>query len=218
MGEVWKAKDTRLDRFVAVKVLPEHLAKHPESLARFEREAKAVAALNHPNIMGIFDMGRVDETAYAVMELLEGESLRARLEQGSMPVRKATELAIQLAQGLAVAHEKGVIHRDLKPDNLWITKEGRLKILDFGLAKQMPAMGVGSDSFVPTAAQSRPSHREGHDPRDPGLHESRAGARWGRGCPSRHLQLRGRAFRDAHGQARFRPGHRQRHHGGHPEG
>ena len=152
MGEVWKAKDTRLDRFVAVKVLPEHLAKNPEALARFEREAKAVAALNHPNILGIHDFATQGDTTYVVMELLEGESLSRRLEQGPIPPRKATELAIQMAQGLAAAHEKGVIHRDLKPDNLWITKEGRLKILDFGLAKQLPSMGVGSDSFVPTAA------------------------------------------------------------------
>ncbi|HEX7552127.1 MAG TPA: serine/threonine-protein kinase, partial [Geothrix sp.] len=152
MGEVWKARDTRLDRFVAVKVLPEHLAKSPESLARFEREAKAVAALNHPNITGIFDIGNTDGVAFVAMELLEGESLRTRLEQGPLTPKKATELAIQMAQGLAAAHEKGVVHRDLKPDNLWITKEGRLKILDFGLAKQLPTMGVGSDSFVPTAA------------------------------------------------------------------
>jgi tRNA A-37 threonylcarbamoyl transferase component Bud32 len=152
MGEVWKAKDTRLDRFVAIKVLPEHLAKSPESLARFEREAKAVAALNHPNITGIFDIGRADDTVYVAMELLEGESLRTRLEQGPLTPKRATELAIQMAQGLAAAHEKGVVHRDLKPDNLWITKEGRLKILDFGLAKQLSTMGVGSDSFVPTAA------------------------------------------------------------------
>ncbi len=160
MGEVWKAKDTRLDRFVAVKVLPEHLAKHPDSLARFEREAKAVAALNHPNITGIFDLGNTDGTAYVAMELLEGESLRTRLEQGSLTPKKATELAIQLAQGLAAAHEKGVVHRDLKPDNLWITKEGRLKILDFGLAKQLPGMGISSDSVVPTAAISPGHHTE----------------------------------------------------------
>jgi len=157
MGEVWKAKDTRLDRFVAVKVLPEHLSKHPESLARFEREAKAVAALNHPNITGIFDIGNTDGTAFVAMELLEGKSLRTRLEQGPLTPKKATELAIQMAQGLAAAHEKGVVHRDLKPDNLWITNEGRLKILDFGLAKQLPTMGAGSDSFVPTAAIS-PGH------------------------------------------------------------
>ena len=160
MGEVWKAKDMRLDRFVAVKVLPEHLSKHPESLARFEREAKAVAALNHPNILGIHDFATQGDTTYVVMELLEGESLRTRLEQGPMTPRKATELAIQMAQGLAAAHEKGVVHRDLKPDNLWITKEGRLKILDFGLAKQMVGMGAGSDSFQPTAAISPGHHTE----------------------------------------------------------
>ncbi len=160
MGEVWKAKDTRLDRFVAVKVLPEHLAKHPESLARFEREAKGVAALNHPNITGIHDFATQGGTTYVVMELLEGESLRSLLERGPVSPRKATELAIQMAHGLAAAHEKGVVHRDLKPDNLWITKEGRLKILDFGLAKQLPTMGSTSDSLQPTAAVSPGHHTE----------------------------------------------------------
>ena len=160
MGEVWKAKDTRLDRLVAVKVLPEHLAKSPEALARFEREAKAVAALNHPNITGIFDIGNTEGVAFVAMELLEGESLRTRLESGPLTPKKATELAIQLAQGLAAAHEKGVVHRDLKPDNLWITKEGRLKILDFGLAKQLPGLGQGSDSYLPTAAIQAEHHTE----------------------------------------------------------
>ena len=157
MGEVYKAKDTRLDRMVAVKVLPELLAKNPDSLARFEREAKAVAALNHPNITGIFDIGRLDDTAYAVMELLEGESLRTRLQNGALTPRLATELAVQMAHGLAAAHDKGVIHRDLKPDNLWITTEGRLKILDFGLAKQVAPMGRGSQSYLATQAVS-PGH------------------------------------------------------------
>ncbi len=160
MGEVWKAKDTRLDRFVAVKVLPEHLAKHPESLARFKREAKAVAALNHSNITGIFDVGRQGDVAFLVMELLEGGSLRTHLQQGPMPVHMALEVGIQLAQGLAAAHEKGVIHRDLKPENLWLTLDGRLKILDFGLAKQITAMGPNSDSFEPTAAISPGHHTE----------------------------------------------------------
>ncbi|MBK8725508.1 MAG: serine/threonine-protein kinase [Holophagaceae bacterium] len=154
MGEVWKAKDTRLDRFVAIKVLPEHLATHPEALARFEREAKAVAALNHPNIMALHDLGNQDGVVYEVMELLEGESLRARLAAGPLPPRKATELAVQLAHGLAAAHAKGVVHRDLKPDNLWITKDGRLKILDFGLAKQVSAFGGGSGSLMPTEAMA----------------------------------------------------------------
>ncbi|HJV21757.1 MAG TPA: protein kinase [Holophagaceae bacterium] len=157
MGEVYKAKDARLDRFVAIKVLPEHLAKHPESLARFEREAKAVAALNHPNITGIFDLGREGEAVYAVMELLEGQTLRAKLQEGPLSPRKATELAIQMAQGLAAAHAKGVIHRDLKPDNLWLTTDGRLKILDFGLAKQLLPQGPSSNSFLPTEAMS-PGH------------------------------------------------------------
>jgi serine/threonine protein kinase/Tol biopolymer transport system component len=137
MGEVYKAKDTRLDRLVAVKVLPEQLAKDPDLLARFDREAKSVAALNHPNILALHDFGRQGDLAYAVMELLEGESLRARLAQGSLPPRKAVEVAIQLARGLSAAHEKGVVHRDLKPENLWLTNDGRLKILDFGLAKQV---------------------------------------------------------------------------------
>ncbi len=152
MGEVWKARDARLDRFVAVKVLPEHLARSPEALARLEREAKAVAALSHPNILGIHDLGTDCETSYVVMELLEGESLRARLDRGPLPAREATDLAIQAAHGLAAAHEKGVVHRDLKPANLWVTAEGRLKILDFGLAKQVAALSAGPESVEPTAA------------------------------------------------------------------
>ncbi len=154
MGEVYKAKDTRLDRLVAIKVLPSEMAANADALARFEREAKAVAALNHPNITGIFDIGRVGDTAYAVMELLEGESLRTRLLEGPLAPRLATELAVQMAHGLAAAHDKGVIHRDLKPDNLWITAEGRLKILDFGLAKQVAPLGRGSQSFLATEAVS----------------------------------------------------------------
>ena len=160
MGEVWKAKDSRLDRLVAIKVLPGHLTENTEALARFEREAKAVAALNHPNILAIFDVGKLEGAAFAVMELLEGESLRARLAAGPLAQRRATELAIQMAQGLAAAHEKGVIHRDLKPDNLWITKEGRLKILDFGLAKQSAPKNV-PQSVIPTGLLEPGNTQEG---------------------------------------------------------
>ncbi len=135
MGEVYKARDTKLGRDVAVKVLPEAVAQSPDVLGRFEREARAVAALNHPNILGIYDFGNDRGVAYAVMELLEGENLRVRLENGALPQRKAVEIAIQIAKGLAAAHEKGVIHRDLKPENLFLTLDGRVKILDFGLAK-----------------------------------------------------------------------------------
>jgi eukaryotic-like serine/threonine-protein kinase len=158
MGEVYKAKDTRLDRLVAVKVLSEPLAMSGEALARFEREAKAVAALNHPNILAIHDFATHGEISYVVMELLEGESLRERLAQGPLAPRQATELAMQMADGLAAAHDKGIVHRDLKPENLWITNGERLKILDFGLAKQVGTMGAGTDSTAPTAAISRGHH------------------------------------------------------------
>ncbi len=135
MGEVYRARDTRLDRMVAVKVLPSHLTDDRDALTRFEREAKTVAALSHPNILAIFDFGRSDGTAFAVTELLEGETLRQRLNNGAVPQRRAIEIAVQLARGLAAAHEKGIVHRDLKPENVVLTTDGHVKILDFGLAK-----------------------------------------------------------------------------------
>jgi dipeptidyl aminopeptidase/acylaminoacyl peptidase/tRNA A-37 threonylcarbamoyl transferase component Bud32 len=154
MGEVYKARDTKLDREVAIKVLPEKLAADSDSLARFEREAKAVAALSHPNILGIYDLGRDGGVAYAAMELLRGETLRERLEEGALPQRKALEYGLQVAHGLAAAHEKGIVHRDLKPENVFVTPEGRLKILDFGLAK---VSAVQSDETrSPTVAATEP--------------------------------------------------------------
>jgi eukaryotic-like serine/threonine-protein kinase len=151
MGEVYKARDTRLDRDVAIKVLPQSLARDASALARFEREAKAVAALSHPNILAVHDFGSSGETTYAVMELLEGESLRQRLAEGALPPRKALEIAREIALGLAAAHDKGIVHRDLKPENLFITKEGRVKILDFGLARQL-GFSESGDTHSPTAA------------------------------------------------------------------
>ncbi len=135
MGEVYRARDSRLDRVVAVKVLPSSFASDPERLRRFEQEARSVAALNHPNILAVHDIGTHDGAPYMVCELLEGETLRARLHGGVLSPRKAVELAIQIAEGLAAAHEKGIVHRDLKPENIFLTKDGRVKILDFGLAK-----------------------------------------------------------------------------------
>jgi serine/threonine protein kinase len=135
MGEVYRARDSRLDRDVAIKVLPTAFAQDSDRLARFEREGKAVAALSHPNILAIFDVGAEGGHAYAVMELLDGESLRERLAQGPLSVRKATDCAIQIARGLAAAHDKGLVHRDLKPDNVFLLPDGRVKILDFGLAR-----------------------------------------------------------------------------------
>jgi len=150
MGEVYRARDTRLDREVAIKVLPLHLAQDPEALARFKREAKVVAALSHPNILAIHDFGDFETEqgpSYAVMELLEGETLRSRLSRSALPWRKAVEIGISLADGLAEAHARGVTHRDLKPENIFLTSDGRVKILDFGLAKlRLPKINGQADS------------------------------------------------------------------------
>jgi Tol biopolymer transport system component len=135
MGEVYRARDTRLGREVAIKVLPSSFANDQERMHRFEQESRAVATLNHPNITAIYDVGTQDGSPYLVMELMDGESLRTVLDRGALPQRKVIEYGVQMAQGLAAAHEKGIIHRDLKPENLFITKDGRAKILDFGLAK-----------------------------------------------------------------------------------
>jgi Tol biopolymer transport system component len=135
MGEVYRARDPRLGREVAIKVLPEGVNDDPDRLRRFEQEARAAGGLNHPNILAIHDVGVRDGAPYVVSELLEGETLSARLRAGALPLRDAIGYATQIAQGLAAAHEKGIVHRDLKPENLFVTKDGRVKILDFGLAK-----------------------------------------------------------------------------------
>ena len=135
MGEVYRATDPRLEREVAIKVLPPGLVQDTERLARFEREARAVASLSHPNILSIFDFGTADGITYAVTELLDGETLRERLGLGPMAIRRAIDIATQVAHGLAAAHDKGIVHRDIKPENLFLTSDGRVKILDFGLAR-----------------------------------------------------------------------------------
>jgi serine/threonine protein kinase/tetratricopeptide (TPR) repeat protein len=154
MGEVYRARDTRLDRDVAIKVLPAAFAADPDRLHRFEREARATAALNHPNILAIHDVGSHGGVPYLVEELLEGESLRARLQSGARSPRTAAELAVQICSGLAAAHEKGIVHRDLKPENLFLTTDGLVKILDFGLAKHVAP--VPSDSNGDTATRGTP--------------------------------------------------------------
>lgn len=135
MGEVYRAKDPRLHREVAIKVLPSYFCRDPDRLRRFEQEARTAGALNHPNILAVYDVGTYAGFPYLVTELLEGSTLRDRLNGGSLPSRKATEYAGQIAQGLAAAHEKGIVHRDLKPENIFVCRDGRIKILDFGLAK-----------------------------------------------------------------------------------
>ncbi len=148
MGEVYRAHDERLQRDVAIKLLPVAFLQEPERLQRFEQEARAAAALNHPNILSVYDLGAHAGTPYIVSELLDGESLRDRLRRGPLPQRTAIDCAIQLARGLAAAHEKGIIHRDIKPDNVFLTADGRVKILDFGLAKLTEP--VGGLSAAPT--------------------------------------------------------------------
>src|SRR5262245_31595617 len=176
MGEVYKARDPRLARDVAVKVLPESMASDPSRLRRFEQEARAVAALSHPNIVAIFDVG-AGAQPYLVTELLEGETLRTVLGRGPLSLPRANEIALQLVAGLAAAHDRGVVHRDLKPENLIITRDRVLKILDFGLAKASSEPHHDVDATRPsgtlagmvmgTAGYMSPEQVRGHaaDPR-----------------------------------------------------
>ena len=156
MGEVYRARDLKLNRDVAIKILPEALAADPAALARFEREAQAVAALSHPNILSIHDFGVERGASYAVMELLEGQTLREHVRGGSVPPRKAVEYALQIAAGLAAAHARGITHRDLKPENVFVTRDGQVKILDFGLAKQRPATAGGASVAVTMNVETGP--------------------------------------------------------------
>ena len=182
MGEVFRARDTRLNRDVAIKVLPESFAADPgpstdsagstdspqagsgssraksrdERRARFEREAQAVAALSHPNILAIFDTGVNVGQLYVVTELLEGETLRDALQTGALPVRKAVDVAVQIAHGLAAAHDKHIVHRDLKPENVFLLADGQVKILDFGLARQV-VTGTGATGTVAAMTDPAPS-------------------------------------------------------------
>ena len=151
MGEVYRALDTRLGREVAVKVLPERFAGDTDLARRFEREARAVAALSHPNILTLFDFGREGERLYAVSELLDGETLRTRLAHTSPGWSKAVEIAVSVADGLSAAHSRGIVHRDLKPENVFVTTDGRVKILDFGLARWDPPSDGSTQTSVPTA-------------------------------------------------------------------
>ena len=150
MGEVYRARDVRLHRDVAVKVLPSEVASDPSRLRRFEQEARAAGALNHPNVLSVYDIGCHEGVSYVVSELLEGETLRGRLREGAIPPRKAVDYSVQIAHGLAAAHEKGIVHRDLKPENLFLTKNGRVKILDFGLAKLVEPESVGPEAVTAT--------------------------------------------------------------------
>src|SRR5262244_319880 len=147
MGEVYKARDTRLERTVAIKVLPQRLSSSPEVRQRFEREAKTISQLSHPHICALYDVGREGETEYLVMEYLEGETLAERLVKGSLPLEQTLRYGVEIAAALDTAHRQGIVHRDLKPGNVMLTKAG-VKLLDFGLAK---ALGPTSPASVLTA-------------------------------------------------------------------
>ena len=189
MGEVYRARDTRLDRIVAIKVLPETLANDADRLQRFEQEARALSTLSHPNLLAIYDVGTQSGLHYLVSEFLEGQTLRDRMAAGSIPQRKASEYALQIANGLAAAHDKGIVHRDLKPENIFITRDEHVKILDFGLAKQQSQSIPGL-----TRRNCDPSRTVGHRPRHgPGngrLHVPRTGARATARQPLRYFQFR----------------------------
>ena len=179
MGEVYRAHDSRLDRTVAIKVLPASFSADRDRLQRFAQEARAAAALNHPNILSIFDIGDEQGSPYVVSELLEGETLRERLRSGALSARKAIDYALQVARGLAAAHEKGIVHRDLKPENLFLTNDGRVKILDFGLAKlTRPETASGG-----RCADRPRGHRAGTDHGHGRLHVAGTGARTSRPTP-----------------------------------
>src|SRR5947209_10388752 len=151
MGEVYRARDTRLGRQVAIKILPAAFSGDAKRFYRFEQEARAASALNHPNILTVYDVGTHEGSPYLITELLEGETLRARLRESALPQRKAIDYALQIAEGLAAAHEKGIVHRDIKPENIFITRDGRAKILDFGLAKLIRAQSPDEvDTAAPT--------------------------------------------------------------------
>ena len=153
MGEVYRARDAALKRDVAIKVLPAEWSRDTERLRRFELEAQAAAALNHPNIVSIFHVGQCDGSPYIVTELLQGETLRERIRMGPMRLREVLDYGVELARGLAAPHDAGIVHRDLKPENIWVTKDGRIKILDFGLAKLNPAKSASLDGTTASFRQ-----------------------------------------------------------------
>jgi hypothetical protein len=199
MGEVYRARDTRLGREVAIKVLPEALAKDADRLRRFQVEAQAVAALNHPNILSIHDFGEYQGAPFLVSELLEGQSLREALEAGPLSARRATEYALGIAQGLTAAHNKGIVHRDLKPENVFITNDGRVKVLDFGLAKLV----LPEDSRDNAATQASPATLPGMVMGTVGYMSPGAGERRRQRRALRYFQFRRSAIRNAYRKTRL---------------
>ena len=198
MGEVYRARDTRLGREVALKILPEAFVNDPERLARFRREAKMLASLNHPHIAQVHGFEEIGTTWALVLELVEGEDLAQRLAHGAMPMDEALPIARQIAEAIEVAHEAGIVHRDLKPANITVRRDGQVKVLDFGLAKAHGATGLARRRSRAVADAHESGHLAGRPPRDGGLHGARAGARQVCRQARGHLGLRRRAVRDAY--------------------
>ena len=196
MGEVYKARDTRLDRSVAIKILPPAIAGESDARLRFEQEARAVAALDHPHICAVYDVGAQDGVHYLVMQYLDGETLAARLARtnGPLPLDQVLTIAVEIADALDKTHRAGITHRDLKAGNVMLTKSGS-KLLDFGLAKlrgpAAPVLDVGCDPV-----RNGTQHRARHDPGNGAVHGAGASRRKTRRRPKRHLGIRDRAVRD----------------------
>jgi len=209
MGEVYRATDTSLKRTVALKVLPASVAGDADRLARFQREAEVLAALNHPNIAGIFGIEASTDIRALVMEFVEGPTLADRIAAGPLPFDEALPIAAQIAEALEAAHERGIIHRDLKPANVKVRPDGTVKVLDFGLAKALdPDVGRGFSRAEPGL--------EGAAPGDRVLHVARTSTRAAGRSTRRHLGIRLRALRDAHREARVPVRrHHRCHRGGH---
>ena len=210
MGEVWRTRDTKLGREVAIKTLPEDFAADAQRLARFEREARLLASLNHPNIAAIYGLEAFEGTRFLVLELVEGETLSERLKRGPLSIEESLALARQVTEALEAAHDKGVIHRDLKPANIKLTPDGKIKVLDYGLAKALTGDAVAEADLASSPTLSMQATRHGVILGTAAYMSPEQGT--GRSCrqEGRHLGVRMRFVRNAHGTNDFRWTHRFR--------